>query len=172
MAFIIRNASEADLPEILLIYNTEILQGFATWNEQAYSLEKFQKKLADIQARSFPFLVAADSASNRVAGYADYTDFRSFTGYRHTVEHSVFIDRSYARQGVGKLLLQHLINHAQRNQVDVMIAGIDHDNTASIALHQKLGFIQTGYMPQVGKKFDQWRDLVLMQLTFSTDPAP
>ena len=167
MSFIIRDAAAADLPEILQIYNTEILYGFATWNEQAFSLQAFQQKLEDIQSKNYPFFVAVDSASGKVAGYADYADFRSFTGYRHTVEHSVFIARSYARQGVGKMLMQHLIAYAQRNQVHVMIAGIDHDNTASIALHQKLGFIQTGYMPQVGKKFDQWRDLVLMQLTFN-----
>ena len=46
----------------------------------------------------------------------------------------------------------------------VMIAGIDHGNSASIALHKKLGFKQTGYMPEVGQKFGEWRDLVLMQL--------
>ena len=57
-----------------------------------------------------------------------------------------------------------LIHHAQQQKIHVMVAAIDHANQASIVLHEKLGFVQTGYMPQVGQKFGQWRDLVLMQL--------
>lgn len=166
MPFIIRDATVADLLHILRIYNAEILQGFATWNEQAYGIEAFQQKLIQLQAKAYPFFVAVDTQNNHIAGYADYSDFRSFSGYRHTVEHSVFIDPTYSRQGLGKSLMQHLIRYASASKVHVMVAGIDHENIASITLHQKLGFVQTGYMPQVGKKFGQWRDLVLMQLTF------
>ncbi len=72
---------------------------------------------------------------------------------QHTVEHSVYIDPDYARLGLGQQLLEHLIQHAKSQNVHVMIAGIDHGNSASIALHQKLGFKQTGYMPEVGQKF-------------------
>ena len=100
----------------------------------------------------------------RIAGYADYAAFRNFSGYRRTVEHSVYIAPDYARQGLGKRLLLQLIAHAQSRNVHVMVAGIDHGNAASIALHRQLGFAQTGYMPQVGQKFGEWRDLVLMQL--------
>ena len=100
----------------------------------------------------------------KIAGYADYAAFRNFSGYRHTVEHSLYISPEYARQGLGKCLLQHLIAYAKQQGKHVMVAGIDHGNAASIALHQQFGFRQTGYMPQVGEKFGEWRDLVLMQL--------
>ena len=63
-------------------------------------------------------------------------------------------------------LLEHLIAHAKAQHVHVMVAAIDHENLASIKLHEKLGFKHTGYLPQVGQKFGQWRDLVLMQLNF------
>jgi L-amino acid N-acyltransferase YncA len=99
-----------------------------------------------------------------IAGYADYSSFRQITGFKHTVEHSVFIDSNFSRQGLGKTLMLKLIDHARQHHIHVMVAAIDHDNKASIVLHEKLGFIQTGYMPQVGQKFGQWRDLVLMQL--------
>ena len=81
-----------------------------------------------------------------------------------TVEHSIYISPNYARQGLGRQLLGYLIEQAKMQHMHVMVAGIDHANLASIALHEKFGFVQTGYMPQVGQKFGQWRDLVLMQL--------
>lgn len=163
MPFIIRPAVQQDLPAVLAIYNAEVLRGFATWNDQAHSLEAFQHKLQALQAQDFPFLVIEDQEKMRIAGYADYAAFRNFSGYRRTVEHSVYIAPDYARQGLGKRLLLQLIAHARSRSVHVMVAGIDHGNAASIALHQQLGFAQTGYMPQVGQKFGEWRDLVLMQ---------
>ena len=60
--------------------------------------------------------------------------------------------------------MQKLIEHARKQNRHVMVAAIDSENSGSIYLHAKLGFQQTGYMPQVGQKFGQWRDLVLMQL--------
>ena len=57
-----------------------------------------------------------------------------------------------------------LIEHAQQQKLHMMVAAIDAENTASILLHQKLGFVQTGYLPQMGFKFGTWRDLVYMQL--------
>ncbi len=68
--------------------------------------------------------------------------------------------------------MRRLIEHARQQNIHVMVAAIDHANTASIALHEKPGFQQTGYLPQVGKKFGQWRDLVLMQLIPSSEQSP
>lgn len=164
MAFSIRPAVSADLDTIARIYQHEVLHGFVTWNEQPYSIDDFQRKLTEFNSQNFPFFVIFDQEQQQVAGYADYGPFRNFSGYRHTVEHSVYIDPAYARQGLGSMLLTHLIQHAKMQDVHVMIAGIDHGNSSSIALHEKFGFKQTGYMPEVGQKFGQWRDLVLMQL--------
>jgi phosphinothricin acetyltransferase len=99
----------------------------------------------------------------KIAGYAYYSAFRSITGYRQSIEHSVFIDPKL-RQGLGKALMQQLIHLATQQHMHVMVAAIDSENMGSIVLHQQLGFVQTGYMPQVGQKFGQWRDLVWMQL--------
>lgn len=166
MSFIIRPAQKYDLAAIQAIYNPEVLDGFATWNEQPFELSHFEHVLQNLQQQNFPFLVVENTNTQEIAGYADYASFRSFTGYRYTVEHSVYIAPKYMGQGLGKQLLLALIDHAKRHQVHVMVAAIDHANTASIHLHKKLGFKQTGYMPQVGYKLGSWRDLVLMQLTF------
>ncbi len=169
MSYIIRPATEQDLPEILEIYNAEILNGLATWNEQPYDLKYFQTWLKQLQQQNFPVFVIEDSIKNKVAGYADYASFRNFSGYKYSVEHSVYISPEYAKQGLGKRLMLHLIEHAKLNNMHVMIAGIDHENIGSIELHKKLGFVQTGYMPQVGQKFRKWRDLVLMQLMLNNE---
>ncbi len=166
MRFEIRPACVDDLPQIMAILNQEILTGTANWNEDPKSLPQFQQWFAQLQAQNFPLLVAIPEGTSIVAGYADYDLFRQIQGYRHTVEHSVFVHPDYYRQGLGKRLMQALIATAQSQDIHVMVAAIDHSNSASILLHQQLGFKQTGYMPQMGKKFGQWRDLVLMQLNF------
>lgn len=163
----IRFATTDDLEQILAIYNHEIITGTANWNDQAVTLAQYQQRFQEMQQQPFPMIVVEDQSLRKIAGYAYYSAFRSITGYRHSIEHSVFIDPNYARQGLGKALMQQLIYLATQQHMHVMVAAIDSENTGSIVLHQQLGFIQTGYMPQVGQKFGKWRDLVLMQLQLS-----
>lgn len=167
MHFIIRPAMPQDLIHIQKIYNHEVSHGLANWNDQPFDLEHFHHWFAQLNEQQFPLFVIEDTTQQTIAGYADYSSFRKITGFRHTVEHSVFIDPRYARLGLGIRLLEHLIAHAKTQQVHVMVAAIDHENVGSIKLHEKLGFKHTGYLPQVGQKFNQWRDLVLMQLMLS-----
>lgn len=164
----IRFATMNDLEQILTIYNHEILTGTANWNDQPVSLEQYQQRFQDMQQQQFPIIVVEDQHHNKVAGYAYYSAFRAISGYRQTVEHSVFVDPSYARQGLGKALMQQLIHLAIQQNMHIMVAAIDSENMGSIVLHEQLGFVQTGYMPQVGQKFGQWRDLVWMQLQLSS----
>lgn len=164
MTFEIRSAQLDNLESIQKIYNHEVLNGMATWNDTAYNLVHFQNWFHQLEQQNFPLFVIQDLQNNKIAGYADYSTFRQITGFKNTVEHSIFIDPNYARLGLGLKLLQHLIAHAKEQHLHVMVAAIDHENLASIRLHEKLGFKQTGYMPQVGQKFGKWRDLVLMQL--------
>ena len=166
MNFLIRPAQSTDLPHIMRIYNHEIEHGLATWNNIPKSLENYQQWFAGLEKNNFPLFVAEDTQHQKIAGYAEYSSFRNFNGYHHTVEHAVYIDPQFARQGLGKMLMTTLIEHAQQHDIHVMVAAIDHENIGSIHLHKQLGFKQTGYMPQVGQKFGMWRDLVLMQLNF------
>ena len=166
MNFQIRPAQISDLDTIMHIYNREIETGLATWNNQPKSLEQYQQWFSELIQKNFPLFVAEDLATRTVAGYAEYSSFRNFNGYDKTVEHAVYIDPKFARNGLGKALMLKLIEHAQQHKIHVMVAAIDHENVGSIHLHGQLGFKQTGYMPQVGQKFGLWRDLVLMQLNF------
>lgn len=165
MTFEIRSAKLDDLEAIQKIYNHEVLNGIATWNDTAYDLAHFQNWFEQLKTQNFPLFIIEDLNNHEIVGYADYSTFRQITGFKNTVEHSVFIDPNYARLGLGLKLLQHLISYAKEQNLHVMVAAIDHENLGSIRLHEKLGFKQTGYMPQVGQKLGKWRDLVLMQLT-------
>lgn len=100
----------------------------------------------------------------RVAGYASYGDWRAFDGYRHTVEHSVYVDRECRGGGIGVSLMRELISRAASNGVHVMIAAIESENAASIRLHEKLGFRIAGKFSEVGTKFGRWLDLTCMEL--------
>lgn len=163
MRFELRPAHVQDLTQILDIYNHEILTGTANWNDQAKSLAQYQAWFLTLQQHNFPVWIAYDTEQHAVAGYGYYAEFRSITGFRQTVEHSIFISPNYQRQGLGKRLLRQLIELATQQKYHVMIGAIDSENLGSIALHEQLGFIKSGNLKQVGHKFGQWRDLVFMQ---------
>jgi len=107
-----------------------------------------------------------------VAGYAYYGPYRPSDGYLYTVENSVYVRADLHGQGIGSLLMIELIDRARAKGLHVIVAGIGAENTGSIALHAKLGFVEYGRMPQVGAKFGRWMDLVLMQLMLNEEATP
>ena len=163
MTYSIQDAGEADLSGILAIYNDAVLNTTAIWNETLVDLANRRAWLAERNAVGFPVLVARE-AGGEVLGYASYGTWRSIEGFRHSVEHSVYVHADQRGQGLGPALLQALIERARAAGLHVMVAAIESQNTASIRLHQRLGFVTTGQMPQVGRKFERWLDLTFMQL--------
>ena len=159
----IQDATSADLPSILAIYNDAVEHTTAIWNETRVDLANRQAWLSERQSAGFPVLVARNDA-DEVVGYASYGPWRTIEGFRHTVEHSVYVRPDCHGQGLGTRLLQALITRAKAQGLHVMVAAIESGNLASIALHQRSGFVVTGQMPQVGRKFGRWLDLTFMQL--------
>lgn len=162
---LIRDATEADLSVVMEIYNDAVANTTAIWNEILVDLDNRKDWFAARKGRGFPVLVAV--VDGAVAGYASYGDWRAFDGYRHTVEHSVYVHRDCRGGGIGRLLMQELIARAAQNGVHVMIAAIESENAASIALHEKLGFRIAGKFSEVGTKFGRWLDLTCMELKVS-----
>jgi L-amino acid N-acyltransferase len=165
----IRDAEPADLPRILEITNDAILNTTAIWSLAPASLASRQAWFAERQRQGYPVLVAEDSAG-RVLGFASFGDFRPWEGYRHTVEHSIYVEAAARRQGLGRALLTALIARTEQTDKHVMIGGIEAQNSASLRLHQQLGFEQVGQLRQVGRKFDRWLDLVFVQRFVGTEP--
>lgn len=161
----INDATQADLPAIGTIMNHAIEKTTAVWYDQP----KSEVDIANWwQARidgNWPVVVARQM--DQVVGYGTFGPFRPFDGYRFSVEHSLYVDPSAQGKGIGKAILQYLIQIARQRQLHVMIGGIDAENNISIALHRSLGFVEVARMPEVGTKFNSWRNLVLMQRMLS-----
>ena len=167
---IVRDALESDLPGVLAIYNDAVLHTTAIWNDTVVDLANRRVWWKDRLARQYPVLVATEG--DCVLGYASFGDWRPFDGYRHTVEHSVYIHRDHRRRGIARSLMQPLIQKARELGKHVMIAGIEAGNDPSIRLHTELGFQATARMPQVGMKFGKWLDLIFMQLRLNDRASP
>jgi phosphinothricin acetyltransferase len=154
-------AGEAHLPGNHANYNNAVEHTTAIWNDVLVDLENRRQWWRGRMDAGFPVLAAADV--DQVLGYASYGPFRAFDGYRQTVEHSVYIAENARRRGAATALLSAIEAHARRAGMHVLLGGIAADNEASLRLHAKLGFVETGRMPQVGQKFGRWLDLVFMQ---------
>ncbi|GFE73686.1 GNAT family N-acetyltransferase [Novosphingobium sp. TCA1] len=167
----IRDAVPADAEAITSIYNDAVVNTTAIWNDTPVDAANRIAWLADRARQGYPVLVALDE-DGTVVGYASFGDWRAFDGYRHTVEHSVYVRADQRGGGIGKALMIALIDRARTIGKHVMVAGIEAGNSGSIALHEKLGFEHTGVLRQVGMKFGAWLDLAFMQLTLDDREKP
>ena len=167
---IIRDATDDDIAAIVAIFNHAVRDTTAVFSSLEATIPARAAWVADRRTKGMPVLVA--EADGRVIGFASYGEFRAFPGYRHTVEHSVYVEPAAQRLGAGRALMEALIGRAMAGGLHVMVGGIDADNAASLALHRALGFVETGRMPEVGAKFGRWLTLVFMQLRLSPRPHP
>ncbi|MDH0731415.1 GNAT family N-acetyltransferase [Pseudomonas sichuanensis] len=170
MSYPLRDALVEDLPGILDIYNDAVRNTTAIWNETPVDLANRQAWFEARAQQGYPILVAVDETG--VLGYASFGDWRPFEGFRHTVEHSVYIRGDQRGKGLGPILMAALIERARTCDKHVMVAAIESGNAASIRLHQRLGFAFTGQMAQVGVKFGRWLDLTFMQLNLDENALP
>lgn len=162
MAAMIRSATQADVEGIAAIHNRAIRESPNLWLWEEIALPA---RLAWLEAQARadrPVLVA--EAEGRVAGFASYGPFRAYAGYRDTIEHSVYVDPAHHGRGLGRALMERLIEEARDRRMHVMVAAIGLPNDPSVALHRALGFTEAGRMPEVGCKFGRYWDLLLMQL--------
>ncbi|GAB6996276.1 GNAT family N-acetyltransferase [Bradyrhizobium sp. 17-4] len=157
----IRPATEQDIPAITAIFNEAVVNSNAIWTEKQ---DTEAERLAWMKARlalGYPVLVAAEGPV--VLGYGTFGDFRAFPGYRYSVEHSVYIHVDHRGRGLGRVIVDELVAAANALGKHVMIAGIDGGNPASLRLHAQAGFVEVARMPEVGRKFGRWLELVFMQ---------
>lgn len=160
-SILIRAAMPDDLPGILAIYNDAVANTTSIWNENQADLENRRAWFMERTGAGFPVLVAVEAAE--VLGYATFGPFRPHDGYRHTVENSIYVRNGQRRRGVGALMMPPLIEAARISGKHAIVAGIEAGNEPSLKLHARFGFRKVAHMPEVGRKFGRWLDLVLMQ---------
>jgi len=158
---LIRDATHADLSQILAIFNDVVTTTTAIYDQRESTLEERQQWFDDRRQQGLPVLVA--ESEHEVIGFSSFGAWRARWGYRHTVEHSVHVRADRRGQGIGRALIEALFPRAAALDMHVMIAHIDTEATRSLRLHERLGFESVGTFRQVGRKFDRWLDLVAMQ---------
>ncbi|TML15133.1 MAG: N-acetyltransferase family protein [Actinobacteria bacterium] len=162
-----REASDADLPAIVEIFNQLLATTTIEWTDEAHTVDGRRQWLHEHRERGDPVLVATDDAAQvvGVAAYGDFRDAKKWPGYRFTVEHSIHVRQDCWGRGVGRSLLEALVAQARLAGKHVMVGAIDEDNVGSIEFHRRLGFVEVARMPEIGFKHDRWLGLVLVQRT-------
>jgi L-amino acid N-acyltransferase len=159
---IISNATQKDLQPMLDVYNEAIINTTAVYQEETHTLAMRRKWLEEKQQAGLPVFVAY--VNDEFAGFSSYGPFRNWPGYRFTVEHSVYVAAGFRGRGIGKKLVNALIEHARLQKIHVIIAGIDAAGEASIGMHISLGFKEVAWFKEVGFKFGRWLDLKFFEL--------
>ncbi|WP_424814643.1 N-acetyltransferase family protein [Roseococcus sp. YIM B11640] len=160
---IVRDATPADLPAMTAIYAHHVRTGTGTFEEEPPTEAEMAARLAKVQGAGCAWLVS-ESDEGVVLGYGYFAQFRDRSAYRFAAEDSIYVRDDVRGMGVGKALVQELIERATARGFRQMIAVIgDSLNVGSIGLHASLGFRQAGVMRAVGLKFGEWVDVVTMQ---------
>lgn len=157
----IRPVAPDDYPAIQAIWTPIIRDTTVTFASAEKSLEDIAGYVADRMAKGRAFFVA--EVAGVVAGFASYDQFRGGNGYVHAMEHTVILGPAARGQGIGRALMQAIEDHARDAGAHTMVAGVSGENAAGIAFHTAMGYETCGRMPQSGRKFGRWLDLVLMQ---------
>ena len=158
----IRPAAPEDVAGILEIYNWAVLHTTATADYYTQTLDQRKGWYESRVGKGFPVFAAEEAG--KVIGWSSYGPYHTRYGYRFTVENSVYVHKDHHRKGVGKALLDAVIDHARGRKVHAIIAVIDAANTASVSLHAGAGFQQVGLMKELIYKFDRWLDVTYMEL--------
>ncbi|WP_374631695.1 N-acetyltransferase family protein [Ferrovibrio sp.] len=166
-AITLRAAQLSDLPQIQEIYAHHVATGLASFEESPPDLAEMTRRFETLMAAGYPYLVAevnGPEADSRVEGYAYAGAYRARPAYRFSVENSIYVRADGTRRGLGKRLLEALIDECAKRGYRQMVAVIgDSANHASIGVHAACGFEMIGTLPSIGFKFGRWVDSVLMQ---------
>jgi L-amino acid N-acyltransferase YncA len=161
-ALTLRPATPDDIPAITAIYGPNVRDGVASFEYEPPDEAEMARRQAAILSAGYPYLVA--ELNGAVAGYAYASAYRTRPGYRFVVENSVYVSPAAQGKGVGRALLDRLIDECTAKGYRQMIAVIGNlGNAGSIALHRACGFTVVGVLPSIGWKLGRWVDSVLMQ---------
>jgi len=135
--------------------------------------DDLKQRRKNLRNHRLPHLVA--TWRGEVIGYAYVVLFRKRPAYRFTAKHSIYIHHDHLGRGIGRLLLQALIDACAAAGFRQMIGYIDADNTASLAIHERLGFTRVGLLPAVAYRYGRWSDTMMVQRALgpgATEPPP
>jgi phosphinothricin acetyltransferase len=157
--------------QILSIFNEAIVNSTALYDYKPRTAEMMQAWFEAKAKGNFP-VIGVQGDGGELMGFASFGSFRAWPAYKYSVEHSVYVDARFRRRGVGRRLLEKIIEAARVQDYHVLIGAIDAANKPSLALHERLGFTHCGTIRQAGFKFGRWLDLSFYQLILATPLQP
>lgn len=158
----LRPATVDDATAIARIYNREVVEATSTFDLVPRTLDE-QRDWLLARSGAFSAIVAVDSTTGEVVGFAALSPYKPRAAYNTTVEDSVYVDEGRSGEGIGRQLLEHLVELARATGFHAVIARIEASGEASRALHATCGFELVGVERQVGRKFKRWLDVAVMQ---------
>jgi len=172
---VIRPSRDADVDAMLAIYRNHIRRGIETGVDNGGMAEPddLRQRRKNLHNHRLPHLAA--TFRGEVVGYAYVVLFRKRPAYRYAAKHSIYVHHEHQGRGVGRLLLQALIDACAAAGFRQMIGYIDADNTASLAIHDKFGFARVGHLRGVAFRYGRWADTVMVQRSLgagTTEPPP
>ena len=157
----IRTAKAGDAAQIRAFWNTEIRDTLITFNSVEKTESDLVAMIEEKASAGLGFLVA--EVDGDILGFATYGQFRGGIGYKHTAEHTIVLAPDARGRGVGRSLMAAIEQHARDMGFHTMWAGVSAGNPDGVVFHERVGYEKVAVLPEVGRKFDQWLDLVLMQ---------
>lgn len=157
----IRKATIADADAIARIYNKYVEDSVISFETEAVSDEEMRRRVCEISS-SYPFLVYEQDGC--VVGYCYAHQWKERAAYSRTLETTIYLDNAFCHQGIGRKLMEALIDRCREAGVGVLIACITGGNDRSIALHERLGFKKVSHFYNVGCKLGSILDVVDYEL--------
>lgn len=157
----IRRVELQDAKAITTIYNEYVEHSVATFETEPLREEDMRNRIAGIAAH-FPYFVYEEEG--KVTGYCYAHLWKERAAYRHTLETTVYLASGHEGKGIGKALMERLIEECRRDGYHALIACVTEGNAVSDALHLRLGFKQVSHFEKVGLKFGRWLDVVDYEL--------
>jgi L-amino acid N-acyltransferase YncA len=169
----LRLAEPEDAEPIRRIYNAEVLGSTATFDLRARTVDEQAAWTREHQG-TYPAVVAVASdaggpSAGTVLGFGSLSTYRDRPSYSTTVENSVYVDEGHRGKGVGRALLVELVQLGGLHGFHSMIARVGGGNAASIALHESCGFELVGVEKEIGRKFNRWLDVAILQRMLGGD---
>lgn len=160
---VIRPSRDGDVEPMLAIYRRHIRRGIEEGVEDSGMPEPddLKDRRKNLRSHRLPHLVATRDGA--VVGYAYVVPFRKRPAYRYAVKHSIYVHHEHHSRGIGRLLMQEIIDACAAAGFRQMIGYIDADNTASLALHEKFGFERVGLLRGIAYRYGRWSDSVMVQ---------
>ncbi len=157
----IRKVTLQDAKAIADIYNQYVAHSVATFDTTPVREEDMQSRIAILSA-SYPYLVY--EVDGEIAGYCYAHSWKEKAAYKYTLETTIYLNPNHQGKGIGRQLMQQLIDECRHGGYHALIACITEGNEASNTLHEKLGFKQVSRFEKVGRKFDRWLDVIDYEL--------